>query len=116
MTTFVSHDVQAGLDAARRAERPHPGHLRVKVDGQTYPVLRAWATGFAMPAKDAPHLRGLVDLYDGARHVSRCLVVASEEQAGERRYDLKLVNHTGDTPPADFARPDDAPVALIGEG
>jgi len=113
MTTYLPRDVQAGLDAARKRVVQTSRRLRVRVGDDTHPVLRAWEGGFAVDADSAPHLRGLVDLYDGPKHLSRCLIVASEEEDGEMRFELKRVTDARETQPVDFARDPQAPVALI---
>ncbi len=113
MTTYLPPDVQAGLDAARRRAVRNSSRLRVHAGETTYPVLRAWRGGFAVAADGAPHLRGLVDLYDGANHLSRCLIVASEEENGEMRFDLKRATDAREAQPVDFERDPQGPVALI---
>ncbi len=113
MTTYLPPDVQAGLDAARKRAIRNSSRLRVHVGGETYPVLRAWQGGFAVEADRAPHLRGLVDLYEGPKHLSRCLIVASEEDNGEMRFELKRATDARETHPVDFACDPHAPVALI---
>lgn len=113
MTTYLPHDVQAGLDAARKRAVQTSRRLRVRVGDDTHPVLRAWEGGFAVEADSAPHLRGLVDLYDGPKHLSRCLIVASEEEDGEMRFELKRMTDARETQPLDFERNAHAPVALI---
>jgi hypothetical protein len=112
MTSFLPRDVVAALrlaqdDAARKRSR-----LRIDVDGRTYPVLRLWDNGFAL-ADDAPHLRGLVELYDGGRLLRRCLIVAAEEDSGETRYEFKRLSEILDEQPVDFERRKDAPVAFL---
>lgn len=113
MTTFVPKEVQLGLDRARIASMKKGSRLRIMSGGTVYPVLRMWDTGFAMEAEGAPQLRGYVDLHDGAVHLFQCLIVASEEDAGEMRYEFKRLTAVNDTPPLDFERAADAPVALI---
>lgn len=113
MTTFLSAEVQAGLEEARKRGLHKSRRLRVEAGNQSYSVIRAWEGGFALRAETAPHLRGLVDLYDGARHLSRCLIVASEQDGPEMRFELKVVNEAASEQPVDFERADDAPVALI---
>ena len=66
-----------------------------------------------MDAKSAPHLRGLVDLYDGAKHLMQCLIVASEEQAGEMQFEFKRATVVEDRPAVDFEKAANAPVGLI---
>ena len=116
MTTFLPKDIQEDLDQARLAVLKKTSRLRVAVDGATFPVLRMWQGGFAVEAAEMPRLRGLVDLYDGTHHLSQCLIIASEEDAGEMRYEYKWEREALDRAPLDFARAPEAPVALIGKG
>ena len=113
MTTFLSKELREGLAAARKLADKRKSRLRIDVDGRTYPVLRVWNGGFAMDRDDAPHLRGLVDLYDGGRHLSQCLIVASEAQDDEMWFDFKRSTAVADRAALDFARDEAAPVALI---
>lgn len=113
MTTYLPPDVQSGLDAARKKALKKSHRLRVQAGDDSYRVLQAWEGGFSLESGVAPHLRGLVDLYDGPRHLSRCLIVASEEEGGEIRFELKRVTEASDRQPVDFERDPDAPVALI---
>lgn len=99
---------QAHLNVARKK-----AHLRVAVGEQTYPVLEYRDGGFALDAEDAPHLRGLVDLYAGPNHLSQCLIVASEQDGPLMRYEFKRSTAATDKPPLDFARDPDAPVGLL---
>ena len=114
METYLPKEIREGLDAACRKDARRKSRLRVHVGDETFPVLRLWHDGFALAIEDAPHLRGLIDLYDGGRHLSQCLIVASEEENGEMVYEFKRATAAADAPPLDFAREDDAPVALIG--
>ncbi len=113
MSTFLPKEVQAGLDAARRQAGRKRNRLAVEVDGQRHPVLRAWDDGFAVDLALVPQLRGLVDLYDGAVHLRRCLIVAAAEEGGEMHYDYKRMTEISTEQPVDFERPKDAPVALL---
>jgi hypothetical protein len=113
MDMHLPRDVQNGLDAARKAAQLRGNRLRVEVGGKSYRVLRAWPGGFAVDAADAPHLRGLVDLYDGSRHLSHCLIVAASEEAGERIFESKLMTEATAGQPVDFVRGADAPAALL---
>tara|TARA_R110002012_G_scaffold16187_1_gene62916 strand:- start:127 stop:477 length:351 start_codon:yes stop_codon:yes gene_type:complete len=113
MTTYLSRELREGLAAARKLAQKRKSRLRLDVDGKVYPVLRVWDGGFAMDLNDAPHLRGVVDLYDGGRHLSRCLIVASEEQEDEMWFDFKRSTRVADRAALDFVRDETAPVALI---
>ncbi|MEM8773562.1 MAG: hypothetical protein AAGF53_00930 [Pseudomonadota bacterium] len=113
MSTFLSPEILAGLEQARIEGWQKSRRLRVEAGEQRFSVLRAWDGGFALRAGTAPNLRGLVDLYDGARHLSRCLIVASEEEGDEMRFELKVVTDAAGEQPVDFERDANAPVALI---
>lgn len=113
METILSKEIQAGLEAARVDSLRRASRLRLDVDGVTYPVLRLEKTGFTVAAENAPHLRGNVNLYDGARHLFQCLIVASEEEAGEMRYEFKRATAVADRAALDFEKPQDGPVGLI---
>lgn len=115
MSTYVSKEVQAGLDSARKTAQKRKSRYRV-VQGETsFRVLRLWHDGFTLDAETAPQLRGLVDLYDGGRHLYQCLIVTSESDGSEWRFDFKRNTAASDRAPLDFYRAPDAPIALLGK-
>ncbi|MGE4327816.1 MAG: hypothetical protein AB7E21_17180 [Pseudodonghicola sp.] len=114
MTTYLSKELSEGLAAARLAGLKKASRLRVLADDSFYPVLRMWKDGFSVEASEAAHLRGLVDLYEGSRHLYQCLIVAAEEEGGEMRFDFKRHTAASETPPlVDYSREPDAPAALL---
>lgn len=113
MSTFLPPEVQAGLDAARKAALKRASRIRIQVDDTIYPVLRSWEGGFALDGDSAPTLRGRVDLYDGTRLLSHCLIIASEEEHGELRFEYKRMTDVTGEQPLDFYRAPDAPIALL---
>jgi hypothetical protein len=115
MSEYLPREVRAGLELARKADRKKKSRLKVQVGTQSFTILRYWDQGFALHREDAPHLRGLVDLYDGARHLARCLIVASSEDEHEMVYEYKRATAASDHAPLDYIREKDAPVALIGK-
>ncbi len=114
MSTYVSDEVRAALEAARLKGLRKVSRLRVLADGAFHPVLRLWRDGFSVEAETAGHLRGLVDLYDGEVHLCQCLIVAAGEEGGEVLFEFKRSTIAADHAPADFYRDPGAPVALIG--
>ncbi|MFK7762061.1 MAG: hypothetical protein AB8B62_02270 [Roseobacter sp.] len=113
MEALFSKEIQSGLDQVRIESLKKSSRLRVSFGGDVKPVLRMWKKGFAMEAS-APALRGCVDLDDGSIHLFQCLIVTSEEDAGERRYEFKRATAVAENPAVDFERRENAPVALIG--
>jgi hypothetical protein len=114
MSDHLPKEVREGLELARKRSLAKKSRLRVQADDRLYPVRRLWDGGFSLDAEGAPLLRGLVDLYDGARHLYQCLIIASDDEAGEMIYEFKRHTATTDRPARDFYVDDDAPVALIG--
>ncbi|WP_372884995.1 hypothetical protein [Shimia sp.] len=114
MSTYLPKEIQDGLDAARRRSLRQSSRMRVEADGHSFRVLAFFDTGFSLAASDAAHLRGLVDLYDGGRHLMQCLIVASEQEGDLMHYDFKRATPAAEAPPADFYRGANRPVALIG--
>jgi len=110
---YLPKELREGLQAARNRDLSKKSRLRLRIGEATFPILRYSDEGFALDAGDAPVLRGLVDVYDGARHVSQCLIVASAEVAGQMVYEFKRATPATDSAPLDYPREDGAPVALI---
>lgn len=115
MSEFLPKEVREGLEAARKRNLKRKSRMRVHVGESVFPILRFWETGFALDLADAPRLRGLVDIYDGVRHLYQCLIVASEEDEGEMIYEFKWHTEALDRAPLDFSRDENAPVALLGK-
>ncbi|MBL1436364.1 MAG: hypothetical protein COB08_009225 [Rhodobacteraceae bacterium] len=114
MDTFLSKEVLNGLDRARKQAQRKKNRLRLHVGDEIYPLLRLSDDGFEMDAEAAPHLRGFVDIYDGAKHLSSCLIIHSETEGNIMRYEYKRHTNVADGPAKDFVVDENAPVALIG--
>lgn len=112
--TYMSDEVRAGIEAARAKQAKRKSRLRVETADKYFPVLRLWDNGFAVDQEDAPQLRGLVDIYDGPRHLYQALIVTSSEENGERRFEFKRNTEARDAAPLDFERVSAAPIALLG--
>jgi hypothetical protein len=113
MLEFLPKDVQDGLNAAQLREARRRSRLRVQVGEAVFPVLRLWEDGMALDPALTPHLRGLVDVYDGARHILQCLIVASTSEGGELICDFKRSTVVSDNAPLDFCRDENAPAGLL---
>ena len=113
MSTYIPPDVQAGLDAARKKALKQRHRLRVEASGRSFRVLQFRDDGFTLDVEDAPHLRGLVDIYEGPRHLYQALIVASEIKGDLMRYEFKRNTVASDHAPRDFYQEQDVPVALL---
>lgn len=113
MDAFLSKEVLQGLARARKQAQRKKNRLRLHVEDEVYPLLRVSDNGFEMEADIAPHLRGFVDIYDGARHLSNCLVIHSAVDGNVMRYEFKRNTSVADGPAKDFALDENAPVALL---
>jgi hypothetical protein len=113
MLNFLSKEVQEGLEMARKTGERRKSRLRVQVGEAVFPVLRFWHDGMVLDATLTPHLRGLVDVYDGARHVFQCLIVASVAEGDELICDFKRLTIVDDKAPLDFWRDENTPVGYL---
>ncbi|MBC2837512.1 hypothetical protein [Paragemmobacter straminiformis] len=113
MLEFLPREVREGLEAARKATLRRKSRLRVQVGGAVFPVLRFWEDGMALDAKLTPHLRGLVDVYDGANHIFQCLIVASSQDGGELICGFKRSTAVLDRPALDYWHDENAPVGYL---
>ena len=110
---FLPRDLVEQLRAAERCVTAR-GALRVLAGGEAWPVLRRFRNGFSLNARQIGLLRGYVDLYEGARHIATCLIVASEIEGDELICTIKRETAVTDHAALDFVRNEKPPVALIG--
>ncbi|MEN8833188.1 MAG: hypothetical protein ABF285_14650 [Pacificibacter sp.] len=110
---FLPKEVREGLELARKRDLKRRSRLRVRTNDGAFPILRLWDEGFEVERDNAEHMRGLVDIYDGARHLYQALIVASQDDGFKMSFDFKRSTPAADRPPLDYDQPDDAPVALL---
>lgn len=110
---FLPKDVQDGLDAARKASLSRKSRLRVQLGPDVFPILKFWKDGFALDGKLTTHLRGLVDVFDGARHEFQCLIVASRAEGDMLICDFKRATRVGTGPALDYLRDESAPIGYL---
>lgn len=113
MLEFLPKDIAEGLAAAQNREAARKSRLRVQVGEAVFPVLRFWHDGFALDAALTPKLRGLVDVYDGSRHIFQCLIVASSEEHGQLVCEFKRNTAVRDSAPLDYWRDENAPIGYL---
>ncbi len=113
MSTFLSREVQAGIDAAQKLAQRKRSRLRVHVADEIFTILEFGERHFSVDAETAPHMRGLVDIYDGGRHLYQALIVTSQEEAGERIFEFKRNTVAAHSPAVDFIVDETAPAGLL---
>ncbi|MGB7262205.1 MAG: hypothetical protein WBC68_09050 [Albidovulum sp.] len=113
MTDYLPKEVRAGLEEARKRDLRRRSRLRAHAGDEIYPILRFWETGFALDAGEVQQLRGLIDIYDGTRHIYQSLIVASDIEAGELICTMKRSTMAHDTVPLDYVRDENAPIAYL---
>lgn len=114
MLEILPPALQQELRAAQTRAQRRRNKLRVEAAGVSLPILEMHAKGFVINQSDAPRLRGLVDIYDGGRHLSQCLIVAAREDGDNMLYEFKRSTFAADGAPLDFERTSDSPIALLG--
>jgi hypothetical protein len=113
MLEFLPPEFRIGQTAAPKKTGARKTRLRVRVGDAVYPVLRFWHDGLVLDAGLTPRLRGLVDVYDGARHIFQCLIVASTVEGNEVICTFKRSTAVVDKAPLDFWRDENAPVGFL---
>ena len=113
MLEFLPQDIRDGLEAAKKRDWKRRSRLRVQLGDAVFPILRMWENGIALDASSTPHLRGLIDIYDGANHILQCLIVATTIENGELICDFKRATPVADRPALDFVRDENAPAGYL---
>ncbi len=113
MLEYLPQEIRDGLEAAKKRDHRRRSRLRVQLGDAVFPILRMWDDGIALDADRTPHLRGLVDVYDGANHIFQCLIIASTVENGELICDFKRSTPVTDKAALDFWRDENAPVGYL---
>lgn len=113
MDSFISAEVRAGLDQARKRAIKSNNRLCVHVGEKITRIVKTFDNGFAVNTDGGAELRGLVNVFDGPKQLYQCLIVCAEQQGDEIHYEYKRTTDASAQPPADFVRVEDAPIALL---
>lgn len=113
MSEYLPKEIRDQLAAAHRHVKRKRATRSVHVGDEAFAILEMTGDGFALMAEEAPRLRGLIDIYEGAQHLYQALIVASAEDGDLMRYDFKRNTATASTAPVDFVRPDTHPAGLL---
>lgn len=115
MFEYLPPGLRTELESARMDAMRRKSRLRIRMGDQTYPILRFKSDWFTLDVSQVDHLRGVVDVYDGGRHLFQCLIVASEVEGDELICRVKQATSVSAPEAVDFVRDKTAPVALIAD-
>jgi hypothetical protein len=110
---FLPREIMQALHEAEARKAARRTRLRIVSGADSWPVLRRWRGGVALDAAQVSHLRGLVELHEGSRHIATLLIVASEIEGGELICAVKRETRVTDRAALDFVRAPDAPVGYL---
>lgn len=113
MLEFLPEDIRRGLLMARARPAKGSRRLCVHLNDAVFPVLRLWEGGFAVDSARTPRLRGLVDIFDGPRHLSQCLIIAAAVDGDSMIYEFKRETVANDRAPLDYAPDDTRPAGYL---
>jgi hypothetical protein len=113
MTDFLPQSILDELATARRAARRRRATRVVHVGDEAFPILEMSENGLCVDAANAPRLRGLIDIFDGPRHLYQALIVASERRGDLMHYEFKRNTAAVSHAPVDFETSDDRPAGYL---
>ena len=97
---------------SRRKRKPKAA-LFVVSDGTRFAVLERWRGGFSTSG-DIPQLaRGVVDLFEGRKHLSHGLAYLESVKGDTRIYAFKTMQDPTLMPPVDHVRQVPVPAGLL---
>lgn len=113
MSEYLPKELREQLAAAQRVSKRKRATRSVHVGDEAFAILEMSDHGFAVAAEEAPRLRGLIDIYEGAQHLYQALIITSSEDGDMMRYDFKRNTATAFTAPVDFVQSDTRPAGLL---
>ena len=85
--------------------------LRVVSGHVSWPIRRIWSDGFSLAI--GQQIRGLVDVFDGERHVFSCLACENGTDGDEQLFVIQQRNKGHAHAPRDFASEADVPAGAL---
>ena len=80
MSTLLSKEVRKVSEKALEKGKLSKNLHRVEFEGNIYPLLVLRDNGYSVVAEGALNMSGLIDIFDWLKHLSRCLIIASDEE------------------------------------
>jgi hypothetical protein len=113
MIEYLPKELRDQMDAARTAAKRKRATRSVHIGDEAFAILEMGDHGFAVAADEAPRLRGLIDIHEGAQHLYQALIVATSRDGELMRYEFKRNTATARTAPVDFIQSDTRPAGLL---
>lgn len=89
MDIFLPKGFEPRVSGDRSVSSSQTRQLHVQAGLLRLPVLRAWASGFAVDASKVPALTGLVDIFDGSAPLYQGVITAMEMSDNVRVFTLR---------------------------
>lgn len=113
MSDYLPKEIRDQLRAAVTKERRRRAIRTVHVGDEAFAILKMGEEGFSVEADSTPRLRGLIDIYEGPRHVYQALIVAAARDGDEMRYEFKRNTAASLRAPLDFEHADPRVMVLL---
>lgn len=113
MSEYLPKEIRDQLRAAVSKSKRSRATRCVHVGDEAFAILEMGEDGFSVEAEETPRLRGLIDIYEGPRHLYQALIVAAARHGDTMRYDFKRNTAATLNAPVDFEISDSRPAALL---
>lgn len=113
MSSYLPKEVREGLNLARKRAALKKNRLKVRIGEESFPIRSFGERDFTLAVEDTPNLRGLVDIFDGGRHLYQALIVTAAQDGPEMRYEFKRMTAARENAPLDYDVDETAPKALL---
>lgn len=113
MLEYLPVEIREGLRAAQLRQGGRSRRLSLHQGDQVFSIRRMWAGGVSLAAEDVTRLRGLVEIYEGPRHILTCLIQATEFEGEELICTFKRASKVADRAALDYVARDPDTVWLL---
>jgi len=113
MSEYLPQEIRDQLAASQRNVKRKRATRSVHIGDEAFAILEMSDDGFAVGTEEAPRLRGLIDIYEGSRHLYQALIIASSQDGDMMRYDFKRNTAAVYSAPVDFEVADIRPMGLL---
>lgn len=113
MSEYLPKEIRDQLAAAQTTRKRKRATRSVHIADEAFAILDMSDDGFSVEAATTPGLRGLIDIYEGPRHLYQALIIASEQDGDAMRYEFKRNTAASTRPALDFEVEADRPIGLL---